>query len=193
MFSTDHEEFREFIKMMMGNRPECHGIQHVEQVEFLSYKLAKYYPGADTVILMAAALGHDLWDRKFEPDPEPIIEVFKEQLRKFMTSEQISKTMDAINTHSWSKGLHPNSIEGMIIQDADRITGIGATGILRAATYGSQFNRTFNETVDHLIIKCLKLRDQLNLPESKQMATEGHELLLSFVELYKKEVPSFES
>ena len=51
---------------------------------------------------------------------------------------QIDQICQVINAVSFSKNLgkHPETIEGKIVQDADRLDAIGAVGIARTFSYG---------------------------------------------------------
>lgn len=53
-----------------------------------------------------------------------------------MSDNEIEMINDIIQNISFSKGNIPESLEGRIVQDADRLDAIGAVGIARTFAYG---------------------------------------------------------
>ena len=94
-----------------------------------------------------------------------------------------------INSVSFSKnrGKTPESIEGKIVQDADRLDAIGAIGIARTFAYGGRSGRTLEETLEHFDEKLLLLKDEMNTPEAKKMAEDRHVFMESFLKEYNRE------
>ena len=79
---------------------------------------------------------------------------------------------------SFSKGNIPFSLEGKIVQDADRLDALGAIGIARTFAYGGKnermiYNPDKNDNMDsisHFYNKLLKLKDFMNTKEAKKIA-----------------------
>lgn len=186
------EKIKQVIKRHLKYRSVCHGYSHAEHVEKVALKIATKYPNTNKHVISAIALLHDVWDHKFVDDSNRMKERYKTILLENGYNEtQIQSIYESIDDLSWSKEKIPKSLEGKIVQDADRVSGLGAIGILRACTYGAIDGGEFDVTIQHLIDKCLLLRDRLNLPESKEMAEERHNFLLQFIEQYSKETRDF--
>ena len=101
--------------------------------------LADAIPGCDRVVVALAALLHDADDHKlFHTENNA-------NARTFMQSQQVESdtiefVCEVINGVSFSKnkGIHPGSIEGKIVQDADRLDALGAIGIARTFAFGGK-------------------------------------------------------
>ena len=106
-----------------------------------------------------------------------------------MSIDDIEKICQAINSVSFSKnrGKRPESIEGKIVQDADRLDAIGAIGIARTFAYGGEHGRSMESSIQHFYEKLLLLKDELNTEAARKMAKERHEYMESFLEEYEKE------
>lgn len=94
-----------------------------------------------------------------------------------------------------------STIEGEIVQDADRLDAIGAIGIARAFAYGGFrsrelynpekppiFHTSFNDykkdeghTINHFYEKLFLLKDRMNTPAAKKIAMERHLFMETFV------------
>ena len=117
-----------------------HGSDHTKRVVKLAERILDTEPQADRFVTLAAAYLHDTIDDKVVKDENEA----KQQLRVFLrslpiTEEQISMIFAIIENMSFSKNLSEAvelSLEGKIVQDADRIEALGAIGILRTAYFG---------------------------------------------------------
>ena len=86
-----------------------------------------------------------------------------------------------------NRGKHPETLEGKIVQDADRLDAIGAVGIARTFSYGGYKGRSLTDTVQHFHDKLLLLKDEMNTETAKQMA-ENQAVLINLLKELEKEL-----
>ena len=100
---------------------------------------------ADRVIVELAALLHDLDDWKFNENEDETPQRAKAWMESCHVDLEINKKVCEIISHVSYKGAQVEnkmkSLEGFIVQDADRLDAIGAIGIGRAFAYGGYKNR----------------------------------------------------
>ena len=109
--------------------------------------------------------------------------------QKGLASETIEEVCRTINTVSFShnRGKRPETLEGMIVQDADRLDAIGAIGIARTFAYGGKVGRPLSDSIKHFYDKLLLLKDELNTDVAIDMAQKRHEFMQGFLEEYYSE------
>ena len=165
--------------------------------------------GGDRDIVELAAMLHDVDDRKlFGGDP-----YLCEHARLIMGGdfpEDVKDSVCDIIRKISFKGKDteiPESLEGRIVQDADRLDAIGAIGIARAFAYGGSKGRKMYDpsdrpkegmgekeyfantgtTVNHFYEKLLLLKDLMNTDEGKRMAQHRHDVMESFLKEFYDE------
>jgi uncharacterized protein len=111
---------------------------------------------------------------------------------------RIDLVAEAIETHSYSRGLTPTSLEGRVLQDADRLDAIGFTGIARcfytAGRMGSLLydsrdpmatDRPLDDlrfALDHFPKKLLRLTEGFQTDAGKKLAQHREQVLRGFYE-----------
>ena len=89
---------------------------------------------------------------------------------------------------SKNRGRQPETIEGMVVQDADRLDALGAIGIARTFSYGGEHGRSLEDSIKHFYDKLLLIKGQLNTDTAKEIASKRHAFLKNFLEEYKAEM-----
>ena len=79
------------------------------------------------------------------------------------------------------------TLEGKIVQDADRLDAIGAIGIARTFAFGGEHGRPMAESIQHFHDKLLHLKALMNTETGRQMAEKRHAFLEKFLEEYLEE------
>ncbi|MDO5139671.1 MAG: phosphohydrolase, partial [Oscillospiraceae bacterium] len=135
-----------------------------------------------------AALLHDADDHKlFNTENNANARRFLED--NGIDPEKTEKICSAINMVSFSKnrGRRPDTIEGKIVQDADRLDALGAIGIARTFAFGGERGRPLDDSIQHFYDKLLLLKDEMNTESGKGLAEKRHAFLVEFLEEYQQE------
>ncbi|MDF0706741.1 HD domain-containing protein [Flagellimonas okinawensis] len=203
----------DFVKSELKNAEGGHDWFHIDRVYRTSQLLLKH-ENADGMVVLLAALLHDIADPKFHDGDEHI---GPETAKKFLVSQGVEQeTIDhvvlIIEHMSFKNSLDKNrasfsSKELEIVQDADRLDAIGAVGIARAFNYGGFKNRELYDpnvppnlnmskeeykkssapTINHFYEKLLLLKDKMNTDTGKKLAQERHRFMELFLERFFKE------
>lgn len=144
------EKTKEFVKNKLYGEGSGHDWFHIERVYNLSRFLANEEK-ADNFIVEMTALLHDIDDWKFSNGTKTNTTITEEFLNSVnVNKESINKIITIIKTMSFKGGVvnsTQNTIEGMIVQDADRLDAIGAIGIARTFAYGGSKNRPIYDLI----------------------------------------------
>lgn len=178
----------EYIRRLFAENADGHGLEHALRVYRTALHLAKSAPAADPLVVALGALLHDADDHKlFHTEHNA-------NARRFLTEQGVDpETADricgAINAVSFSqnRGKRPETIEGQLIQDADRLDAIGAVGIARTFAYGGKHGRTPEDSIAHFHEKLLLLKDLMNTEQAKALAEERHAFMEAFLRQWDRE------
>lgn len=171
-----------FVRTLFTNDYSGHDIEHSLRVYNNAMMLADTEPQCNRMIVALAALLHDADDYK----------LFKTEnnrnTRSFLVKHQVDKVLveqicEIINGVSFSKnrGIHPETIEGKIVQDADRLDAIGAIGIARIFAYGGGHGRSISDSIQHFDDKLLLLKSDMNTNEGRRIAETRHSFMETFL------------
>ncbi|MCV0431310.1 HD domain-containing protein [Nitrosopumilus sp.] len=196
------------IKEMMDNDP-AHDFEHIMRVYKNAQKLCKQEKVNKKLVLCATLL-HDVvsYPKSDNRSKNSSIESAKKSktiLKKYnFSKEEIIIISDAIRDHSFSQNKIPVTIEGKILQDADRLDALGAIGIARVFATGGSLkrplyniddpfckSRNVNDkvwTVDHFYQKLLKLESLMNTKSGKIEAKKRTKVLKEFLRQLRQEI-----
>ena len=182
------DEAKEYIRELFAENADGHGLEHALRVYRNAMLIAETEQGADKQIVALGALLHDADDHKlFHTENNANARRFLEA--QGVGQETADRICEAINAVSFSqnKGKRPGTIEGQIIQDADRLDAIGAVGVARCFAYGGEHARPMEDSIQHFYDKLLLLRDTLNTESAKRLAAQRHAFLEAFLREYLEE------
>lgn len=198
-----------FAKEQLGQDTTGHDWFHTNRVRNTAALIARM-EGASVVICTVAALLHDVADEKLNPSRRRDCSKYK------LGSPHICRMKlragilwrSSGQCRSAAAGEPMSTLEGQVVQDADRLDALGAIGITRTMVFSGAKGRPVYDpeipprdeslqkeyrdyskgtAVNHFYEKLLKLKDLMNTPYGKQLAEERHQFMLIFLEQFDKE------
>jgi uncharacterized protein len=200
LFAPFSELASKLLPLLTGS-DAAHDLSHLFRV-WRNAKTIQREEGGDLEILAAAALLHDCVE---VPKNSPL----RSQASRLAAAGAIARlstlcwsehrsswVASTIESHSYSAGVVPATLEGSILQDADRLDAIGFTGIARcfytAGRIGSAIyepsdprgeRRDLNDAafaLDHFPVKLLNLAEGFRTVTGRLLAAQRHETVVSF-------------
>lgn len=199
------EETKIFVKDKLYGESSGHDWFHIERVLNLATYICEKEKGDEFIVKMTALL-HDIDDWKLKKENDTDTTVTENFLKSInLDKKYINTILNIIKTMSFKGGLVDSSqhtLEGKIVQDADRLDAIGAIGIARTFAYGGRKNRLMydpsikpmeytsldevknseNHTINHFYEKLFKLKNLMNTDTAKQIAMERHRFMELFLD-----------
>ncbi len=196
VFSKDSlmliERTREFAKSFF-EKEGTHGFSHVERVFNLCMHIGMK-EGADLEVLALAALLHDIARPlesagKVDDHAVESSRISRQFLRSLgYPEEKVEGVAHAIESHRFSRGPEPRTLEARILSDADKLDAMGAIGIARVFMYSGEHGRDIEASLRHFEEKILKLKDLMYTETARRMAEERHRFTVQFIERIKREI-----
>lgn len=204
------DRIKKRVEKVLEGRDPAHDFQHIMRV-YKNAELIGRREGADMSVLLPAALLHDLvvypkGSAKTTKSADDSADLAEKWLQKYGYPQgKIEKISYCIRTHSYSKRLVPATLEGRILQDADRLDALGAIGIARTFSVGGSENRSFYNpadpfwrsrrepddrewTLDHFQTKLLRLKRSMHTKAGRELAQERAKFMELFVSQLQKEI-----
>lgn len=199
-----------FVRERLQGDASGHDWFHTDRVRRLALRLAREEEAAgatlDHRVVELAALLHDLDDWKFAGGDEAAAPRAATAWLSGhgVDTKTISHVAEIVGTLSFKGAGVPTpmrTIEGAVVQDADRLDAIGAIGIARTFAYGGfrgipmhdpdvfpELHETFaiykasvGTTINHFPEKLLLLRDRMNTAAARRLAARRHVVMESFL------------
>ena len=186
---TITKEAIEYVRKLYQGNADGHGFSHTMRVWHTAMKIAETETGCDPELVSLTALLHDADDGKLFATEN------NANARSFLAVHGIpGETADyicrAVNSVSFSKnkGKTPDTPEGRIVQDADRLDAVGAIGIARTFAYGGAHGRTPEDSIAHFYEKLLLLKDIKKKKKAREIAEERHAFMEQFLREWDAEM-----
>jgi uncharacterized protein len=202
----------DFVREKFLYEGSGHDWEHIRRVWQVARALARDTPQANPLITELGALLHDVADWKFhDGDEEAGPRAARLWLESQQTPETVTQAVEAIIREISFKGLGVatpmSTVEGALVQDADRLDAIGAIGVARAFAYGGHKGRPLHDatiapvqhvsfesykknsspTINHFYEKLLHLRERLHTPAARRVAEERHAFMEQFLVQFLRE------
>jgi uncharacterized protein len=187
------EEAKKYVKELTLDESTGHDYYHALRV----YNSALYLAigkDVDLDVISLAALLHDLDDEKVAKKNSRFALDF---LEKYLDKEKTNQVMEIIHNMSFrvqSKGVELNTLEGKIVQDADRLDALGAIGIARCFAYtGKTGRKIYDYSIDdesaiaHFYQKLFRLDSLMNTSEARNIAEKRIEFMKEYLNEFFKE------
>ena len=200
---------KNYVKKLYLKNDPSHDFEHIMRVYKNAEKICKTESVNKKLVLISVLL-HDIvkksQSRKSSKSSADLsAEKSLEILKKLnMSKLEINIITEAIRNHSFTKKKISKTIEGRILQDADRLDAIGAVGIARAFCVSGVKNRPFYNpnnpfakkrtlndkkwALDHFFKKLLLLENQMNTKFGKIEARRRTIILKKFIDNLKLEI-----
>ncbi|MBY0471811.1 HD domain-containing protein [bacterium] len=207
-FENWEARFKAHIQALQESDP-AHDLAHFIRVSTTAKNLAQE-EGAKLEVVLPAAWLHDLVNvPKNDPRRSQASRLSAEaalQLLREMNypEEHFDGIAHAIEAHSFSAGISPETLEAQIVQDADRLDGLGAIGIARCFAVSGMLKRKlyhptdlFGQTrkfddleyaVDHFFVKLFKVADSLKTPAGRAEGQRRARFMRDFLTQLEQEV-----
>lgn len=190
-----------------------HDFAHIERVQALCRKIVIMEKAQVSMsILEAAALLHDIGRNRERKNrlidhAEESAKMAGEILSEIgFPQRDIEFVLLAVRFHRFSRGIIPETLEGKILQDADRIDVCGAIGIARMFASGGaylkeiyDYNDPFSEhrplddkkyILDHCYTKLMKISETLHTRSARLIAQERTAFVETFLNQLRNEIES---
>jgi uncharacterized protein len=204
-----------FVKQQLQSDSTGHDWWHVNRVWKMAVTLAEE-ERANLLVVQLAALLHDIADWKFHDGDDKKGEIVAcEWLQSLhMENTIIIHVCEIIRDISF-KGAGVNTkmetLEGKVVQDADRLDALGAIGIARAFAYGGnkeremynpdiepvfhqsfeQYKKSKGTTINHFYEKLFLLKGLMNTDSGRRIAEEREQFMKEFINKFLAEWNGF--
>ena len=187
----------------------AHDLSHVERVVGNARRLGAREQ-ADLAVVVPAAWLHDIVSvRKDSPDRGKASTLAAAEATRVLRGmgypeELLAPIAHAIEAHSFSAGIAPDTLEAKVVQDADRLDALGAMGIARCfATSGAMGRRLYcsedpfarsrrlddrEYALDHFPLKLLRLADTMQTASGRSQARQRADFLHQFLAQIRSEL-----
>ena len=198
------QRFESWFDEHHASEDSAHDISHFRRVWMTARKIMIHHQ-ADPLVVLTACYFHDIVSLpKNHPERSQSSRLAARKTRDILhrdfpdfPPDRFAAVEHAIEAHSFSAGIAPQSIEAKIVQDADRLEALGAIGLARVfavsgalgvalfdaedpfADARSLDDRAF--ALDHFQTKLLRLPDTMQTDVGRELAQHNADFLVHFM------------
>lgn len=185
-----------------GDPDGAHDASHLDRVWRNAQSLLAGHRDADVLVVLAACYLHDLVNLP-KNDPERAMAsrraaalALKRLPALGFPLDKLDAACHAIEAHSFSAAIAPRTLEAKIVQDADRLDGLGAVGLARmfytagrmgcGLAHGSDplaEDRPLDDqrySLDHIPVKLARLPGMMQTAAGRRLGEERLAMLMAF-------------
>jgi uncharacterized protein len=199
----------QFLRRDDAQHDAAHDLEHIRRVVTTARRLA-LAEGAELAVVLPTAWLHDcVVVPKDSPLRSQASRLAAEAATTFLRSvdypaEHVAAIAHAIEAHSFSAQIVPQTREAQVVQDADRLDALGAIGLARCLMLGGALGRRLYDpddpfaeqrvlddvvnTVDHFYVKLLRLADTMTTESGRAEARQRTHFLEQFLEQLRHEI-----
>ena len=200
-------EVATYVEQKLSGEGSGHDWWHIVRVRNMAKNLA-LAEGGDSFICQLAALVHDLVDDKLVADEGLALTEVRDLLTRLgVRSDQTDQVLAIIQANSYKGGSQNHldlTLEGQIVQDADRLDAMGAIGVARTMAYSGYHGRVIHDpevavrqnmtleeyrshqgtAITHFYEKLLLLKDLMNTKTAQELAKRRHAFMEAYLEQF---------
>ncbi len=200
-------EVATYVEQKLSGEGSGHDWWHIVRVRNMAKNLA-LAEGGDSFICQLAALVHDLVDDKLVADEGLALTEVRDLLTRLgVRSDQTDQVLAIIQAISYKGGSQNHldlTLEGQIVQDADRLDAMGAIGVARTMAYSGYHGRVIHDpevavrqnmtleeyrshqgtAITHFYEKLLLLKDLMNTKTAQELAKRRHAFMEAYLEQF---------
>ncbi len=201
-------ETAEHVRGLCTGDSSGHDWQHIERVRHAALTLARE-AGADLLVVELAELLHDVADWKFAGGdslaaPRAAREWLARHAVEAARVEHVAQIVGDLSFKGAGVPTPMSTLEGQIVQDADRLDALGAVGIARTFAYGGHKGQAMHDpeippqphatfeaykkgggtSINHFYEKLLLLAGRMNTATGRRLAAERHRYMERFLEQF---------
>jgi uncharacterized protein len=199
------------VRGLLAGEGSGHDWHHVQRVRRTALAIARE-ERADLFVVELAALLHDVADWKFaggdaSAGPREARQWLAGLAVPEATIDHVCRIIADLSFKGAGVATPMHSLEGQIVQDADRLDALGAVGIARTFAYGGfkgqplydpeipatphasfeAYKQGGGSSINHFYEKLLLLKDRMNTTTGKRLAAGRHQYLEAFLEQFLAE------
>jgi uncharacterized protein len=197
------------LECAAGDTDGAHDASHLDRVWRNAQALLNEHPEADVLVVLAACYLHDLVNLpKNDPNRATASRRSAELARERLPAlgfplDRLDALAHAIEAHSFSAAIAPRTLEARIVQDADRLDGLGMVGLARmfyiAGRMGSSLahgsdplahHRPLDDqaySLDHIAVKLAHLPGMMQTDAGRRLGEERLAALTAFRAAFAEE------
>ena len=200
---------KKYVKKIYSKNDPAHDFEHIMRVYRNAEKICKTEKANKKLVLISVLLHDIIKTSQSKQNSKSSSDLSAEKSVKILKKLKMSKIeiniiSEAISNHSFTKKKISNSVEGRILQDADRLDAIGSIGISRAFCVSGVKNRPFYNpdnpfakkrnlddkkwALDHFFKKLLILEKQMNTKSATIEAKRRTKILRKFLDDLRLEI-----